>query len=246
MLFRQPSSERWDRIMFRVMRLVGHMLARGRLRIEVRDLDHVPSRGAAILVARHYHHLFDGVALHWAIPRRIHLLVTLDWATRPLTRYFMAAVIRAARWPVILRQDALARQAQGTGPQGSGAFTLKDLNRYQRRAVHDSIALLREGRLLVIFPEGYPNVDPHYTPKTGKEEMLPFKSGFASIAAAAEKRLGEKIPLVPVGIRYTTGARWTAHIRFGMPRSVADFISREALVKRLEQDVADLSLAIER
>ena len=245
-LFQRRGSNRWDRIMFRVMRLVAHTLARGRLRIEVKGLDHVPSRGPAILVARHYHHLFDGVALHWAIPRRIHLLVTLDWATRPLTRYFMAAVIRAARWPVVLRQDALARQAQGAGTQGLAAFTRKDLNRYQRKAVHDSMALLREGRLLVIFPEGYPNVDPHYTPKTGKEEMLPFKSGFASIAAAAEKRLGGKIPLVPVGIRYTVGARWTAHIRFGMPRSAADFVSREALVKRLEQDVAELSLSIER
>ena len=67
------------------------------------------------------------------------------------------------------------------------------------------LRLLREGRLLVIFPEGYPNIDPHYTPKIHAQEMLPFKSGFAAIAAAAEKRLGASIPLVPVGIRYTVG-----------------------------------------
>jgi 1-acyl-sn-glycerol-3-phosphate acyltransferase len=71
--------------------------------------------------------------------------------------------------------------------------------------------------------------------------MLPFKSGFAAIAAAAEKRLGASIPLVPVGIRYTVGTRWTAHVSFGDPLSAGDFVSREALVKRLEQDVAGLS-----
>jgi 1-acyl-sn-glycerol-3-phosphate acyltransferase len=93
----------------------------------------------------------------------------------------------------------------------------------------------------VIFPEGYPNVDPHYTPKTRHDEMLPFKSGFVAIATAAEKRCGAKIPLIPVGFRYTVGKKWTAHVRFGPARSASDFVSREALVKELERDVARLS-----
>ncbi len=71
--------------------------------------------------------------------------------------------------------------------------------------------------------------------------MLPFKSGFAVIAAAAEKRLGVIIPLVPVGIRYSVGARWTAHVSFADPLSAGDFVSREALVRKLEQDAAALS-----
>jgi 1-acyl-sn-glycerol-3-phosphate acyltransferase len=230
-----------DIIMHRVMRLVAHGLACGRLKMNVTGLHHVPARGPAILVARHYHHLFDGVALHWAIARRIHLFVTVDWATDPFTRFFMEAIIRAAGWPVVLRADELARRAQSAGPQSRSKFTAADLSRYQRKAVQDSIALLREGRLLVIFPEGYPNIDPHYTPKIHAQEMLPFKSGFAAIAAAAEKRLGTSIPLVPVGIRYTVGARWTAHVSFGNPLSTGDFVSRETLVKKLEQDVAALS-----
>jgi putative membrane protein len=193
------------------------------------------------LVARHYHHLFDGVALHWAIARRIHLFVTVDWATDPFTRFFMEALIRAARWPAVLRADALKRGAQSMGLQSRSVFTAADLSRYQRRAVHDSIGLLREGRLLVIFPEGYPNIDPHYTPKIHAQQMLPFKSGFAAIAAAAERRLGASIPLVPVGIRYTVDAKWTAHVSFGDPLSAGDFVSRQTLVKKLEHDVAALS-----
>jgi putative membrane protein len=228
-----------DKIMHRVMRLVGHVLARGRLRIAVTGLHHVPAHGPAILVARHYHHLFDGIALHWAIPRRIHLVVTLDWATNSFTRFSMEALIRAARWPLVLRADARARQSRDT--ESRGTFAVVDLNRYRRKAVHDSIALLREGRLLVIFPEGYPNVDPHYTPKTREEEMLPFKSGFAAVAAAAEKRLNARLPLIPVGFHYTPGEKWTARVSFGAPQCAGDFVSRKALVRKFERDVAMLS-----
>jgi putative membrane protein len=228
-------------IMHRVMRLVAHVLARGRLRIEVTGLHHVPARGPAILVARHYHHLFDGVALHWAIPRRIHIVVTLDWATNLLTRASMGMLLRAARWPAVLRADALARQALRTETSGSRAFAVADLNRYQRKAIRDSVALLREGRLLVIFPEGYPNVDPHYTPKTREHELLPFKAGFAVVAAAAEKQLNRKIPLIPAGFNYTAGNKWTARLNFGEPHTTGEFSSRDDLVRSLERDVATLS-----
>src|SRR5512145_3092311 len=84
-----PCEDAKDKIMHQVMRLVAQGLARGRLKMEVAGLHHVPACGPAILVARHYHHLFDGVALHWAIARRIHIFVTIDWATDPCTRFFM-------------------------------------------------------------------------------------------------------------------------------------------------------------
>jgi 1-acyl-sn-glycerol-3-phosphate acyltransferase len=228
-----------DKVMRTVMRLVADFLARGRLKAQTTGLHHVPARGPAILIARHYHHLFDGVALHWAIPRRIHLLVTLDWATHPFTRHFMELLLYAARWPAVLRVEALERQQSGA--QHKHGFTEADLVHYQHKALHESVRLLREGKLLVIFPEGYPNVDPHYTPKTRADQMLPFKSGFAAIAAAAEKRLGTKIPLIPVGFRYAVDRKWTAYTNFGRPLYAADFASRDALVKELERQVAALS-----
>jgi 1-acyl-sn-glycerol-3-phosphate acyltransferase len=81
--------------------------------------------------------------------------------------------------------------------------------------------------LLVVFPEGYPNIDPHYTPKTRAEEFLPFKSGFAAIAAAAEKRLGAKIPIIPTGFHYTRARCWTARLNIGKPVYSEDFVSRQ-------------------
>jgi 1-acyl-sn-glycerol-3-phosphate acyltransferase len=228
-----------DKVMRTVMRFVADFLARGRLKAQTTGLQHVPERGPAILIARHYHHLFDGVALHWAIPRRIHLIVTLDWATDPFTRFFMELLLRVARWPAVLRVEALERQRRGA--QHKYGFTESDLARYQHKALHEAVKLLREGKLLVIFPEGYPNVDPHYTPKTHADQMLPFKSGFAAIAAAAEKRLGAKIPLIPVGFRYAVDQKWTAYTNFGNPLYASDFDSRDALVEELENQVAVLS-----
>jgi 1-acyl-sn-glycerol-3-phosphate acyltransferase len=219
------------------MRLIAHMLSPG-LRLEVSGLDHVPEHGPAILVARHYHHLYDGIALQRAIPRRIHIIVTLDWAETSFTRFAMEKLIRAARWPIVLRAEALARQGRG---QTRPRFTAADLLRYQRRAIQDSIALLEQDQLVVIFPEAYPNVDPHYTPKIGAQEMLPFKAGFAAIAGAAEKRLKQVIPLIPVGLSYSGGKRRVVYLNCGEPLSARDFISREALIGKLEQDVAMLS-----
>jgi putative membrane protein len=227
----------FDVIMHRAMRTIAHMLAPG-LRLETSGLHHVPERGPAILVARHYHHLYDGIALQRAIPRRIHIIVTLDWAETSFTRFAMEKLIRAARWPIVLRADALARQVRGrTRPH----FTAVDLLRYHRRAVQDSVALLRDGQVVVIFPEAYPNVDPHYTPKTRTQEMLPFKAGFAAIAGAAERKLRQVIPLIPVGLSYTGGKQRTVCLNCGAPHSARDFMSREALIGKLEQDVATLS-----
>jgi len=92
-----------------------------------------------------------------------------------------------------------------------------------------------------VFPEGYPNIDPHYTPKIGPKEFLPFKAGFATIAAAAEKRLGAKVPMLPSGFRYTKNNRWIARLNIGEPVYLEDFVSRPLLVSYMEQRVAELS-----
>jgi Acyltransferase len=86
----------------------------------------------------------------------------------------------------VLRSEALKKYANTSHRQRKSAFTAGYINRHQRRALCDSVELLAEGRLLVAFPEGYPNIDPHYTPKKQPEEFLPFKPGFAAIVAAAE------------------------------------------------------------
>lgn len=222
------------------MRLGARALAAGRVKMTVTGLEHIPTDGPVLLVARHYHHLFDGVVLLLSVPRPIHILVTLDWAKKSYVRRLMTLATTMARWPVVLRSDAL-RACGNPGRGQRTAFSIADMKRYQHRALCDSVELLAQDCMLVVFPEGYPNIDPHYTPKTRPEAFLPFKSGFAAIAAAAEKRLGARVPLVPTGFRYTRNKRWTARLNIGEAVYLEGFVSRQLLVSYMEQRVAELS-----
>jgi putative membrane protein len=219
------------------MRLIARGLAAGRLRTRASGLEHIPAEGPALIVARHYHHLYDGVALAAAISQPFHIVVTLDWVRSRPGKLLMTTLTKMARWPVLLRADAvvLARK------RGASLFSSRDVLRRQRSALRQAVDLLVEGRILVIFPEGYPNIDPTYTPKITSDEFLPFRAGFASIAAAAEKRSKREIPIIPAGLRYTRGKPWIAHLRFG-PATYRDrFEDTPRLIASLERSVWQLS-----
>jgi putative membrane protein len=197
--------------------------------------------GPVLLVARHYHHLLDAAVLLRSIPRPIHIVVTLDWVKTNFGRRFMTMATTMASWPVILRSDALKESGRFDRQRHCNAFTVDDIRGYQRRAVRDSVALLAQERALVVFPEGYPNIDPQATVKTHPEECIRFKAGFAVIAGAAERRLGRRIPMVPCGFRYEKGLRWTVGLNIGEASYLESFASRRSLVNYMEKQVAELS-----
>lgn len=223
------------------MKRVAGLLTGGRLHTQVNGLENVPTEGPALLAARHYHHLYDGVALYQTVPRELHILVTLDWATSNIMRFVMESAIRLAHWPLVLRPDAVRQNADGIRPQKNSVFSEKDIARYQRRALRDAVALLVKGEALLIFPEGYPNIDPNYTPKKSREEWLPFNAGFAVIAASATRALGQQIPIVPVGLNYLENRRWIARLNFGPALYAGDFPQRQTLVAEVEKQVKKLS-----
>ena len=231
----------FDRIICQIVRLGSRALAAGRVDMAVTGLEHIPTEGPVLLVARHYHHLFDGVVLLASIPRPLHILVSLDWAKNSYARRLMTRAATMARWPVVLRRDALRTCVDPDRTSREKTFTAAAIRRHQRSALADSVALLTQGGALVMFPEGYPNIDPHYTPKTRPEEFLPFKTGFATIAAGAEKRLGARVPIVPAGFRYTKTSRWTARLNIGAAVYLENFASRQLLVGCMERRVAELS-----
>jgi 1-acyl-sn-glycerol-3-phosphate acyltransferase len=223
------------------IKLLASVFAEKRLVVEVSGLESLPRRGPLVVAARHYHNFYDGLALLVSIPRRCHIVVALDWVGGRPGRVFMETITRAARWPVFLRPDALRPGADGSAPQKKSAYVAGEIGRYRRKALRGSVRLLREGSALIVFPEGYPNIDPHHTPKTAPEEFRPFRAGFAAIVASVEKSRGEKIPVVPVGISYVPGERWTARLSFGAPMYLGSFPSREAFVHAVQARVQELS-----
>lgn len=224
-----PSKGLTHRIAPTAIQQIARLIAARRLQIQVEGHAHVPTSGPVLIVARHYHHLYDGCALIATILRPVRILVALDWLQQPLARRVIDWACATAQWPVIVRDDSPALMASG------------DVRRTLRRAVDQTVALLRAGELVVIFPEGYPNIDPHYTPKRSTDEFLPFRPGFAALAQLAARDGHTQVPIIPTGLAYQPGRPWQVTLRFGTPLFLNEWPDRDALVRAVEAEVRQLS-----
>lgn len=200
--------------------------------VEVHGLEHVPSEGPVILAARHVHHLLDGAVLLAYVPRPVHILVALDWTANRLQRRWMERACGAVRWPVILRP-----RTAGSG----GGYATGETARYLLSGLRDAAELLREGRLITVFPEGYPLVDPAANgdaPPRDAAGFAAFAAGFRRLARLAECRGARHVAIVPVGFAYRRrGRRWEITARFGPP------FASEAPPGAVEHAVRELSRA---
>ena len=229
-------SWRGEFVTAKAMRAIAAILRAGRLRTCASGMENVPALGPALVVARHYHHLYDGLALFAALPRPFHIIVAIDWVKNRRVQWFMETVNGIARWPTLLRADAVERNRYS--PR---LFSPADVARYGRSALREAAELLVQSRIVVIFPEGYPNIDPSYTPKKNPDEFLPFRPGFIAILRAAEKRTGRAIPIIPAGLCYRPGECWEAVLRFGEPIWRDHFSDPVQLLRFLEARVKELS-----
>lgn len=204
------------------------------LDLTVEGLEHLPASGPVLIASRHYHHLYDGFALLARLPRSPHLLVGLDWVPSGFSRRLMETACHVARWPVVLRGDR-PRFA------GARAHRESDARRYLRRALTLGASLLRDGELLVVFPEGYPNVDPVFTPKQGDDDFLPFRDGYLKIVELAQRRGSPPVAVIPAGFTYIRGTRWRVTLRLGPPDYLAGRDDTARLARAIEEQVRALS-----
>lgn len=213
---------------WRSLRATGRFLTKRNLDLRVEGRGHLPESGPVIIASRHFHHFFDGAAFFATIPRPFHPIVTVDWTTNIPKRRALGAACKAAGWPTVIRADAVGRQA-----------TASEATRHLRHAIDDSVAFLKAGEIVLIFPEGYPNIDPTYTPKTGDDDFLPFQAGFVRIAEIAARRGVADLPIVPAGFEYRRGPKWDVTLRFGAPIFLG--APREETRARVENAVRALS-----
>ena len=229
------------RIACGVLRSASHVVARRKLHLRVEGLDNVPEKGPVLLAARHFHHFYDGVVLMDAVPRPLHILVALDWVDSQPLRRLMEWATRTAGWPAVLREEGLTRDDRGFIPHPRSAFRRDEVERYRLRSIRDSVGFLCAGRAVVIFPEGYPNVDPRFTPKRSDDEFLEFRSGFTTVVSIAQRRLQTTVPIIPTGLAYERGARWRVVVRFGAPLYWNATPARAELIRTVQRRVEILS-----
>jgi len=225
---------------WRSMRLVFTRLLRRRADLEIVGRERIPRRGAVIVAARHVHHAFDGAALLQAIERPTSMVVTLDWLPPGRRRELLAALCRAARWPAVIRSEQFAPASGKRDPEAV---------RRLRAAIEESVAVLGDGRVLVVFPEGYPNVDPHGSPKAGLDEMLPFREGYLHIAARLHRQTGNAVTILPAGFAYRAPEgdrprmddRWRIRLAFGKPVTLGPNDDVASVNRTVEDEVRLLS-----
>lgn len=220
-----------------VLRFGGRRILARDAELTISGRERIPAEGPCVLVAHHYHHLLDGCAMYAATDRPIHILVGLDWAGTGLQRRGMEVLCRMAGWPVIERPGALNRSPASAAREGEGRALM-------RQAMRASMALLRAGEMVVVFPEGYPVIDPHGSPKqeTGAT-FLPFQHGVVRMVRMAEAGGIGPIPLIPVGFDYrqVDGGRWRIAMNIDDSVRRSEFADDGDCLLALESEVRRLS-----
>ena len=232
-----PAAMAW-----RSLRLMCRRSLNKHVELTVEGLDRVPEAGPLVIVARHYHHLYDGCAIGTSLARHLHILVAADWASGGASRGVLERASHMARWPVVLRPDAPRYQPERFPDGASRAEYELNAARYLQRAARETVELLRGGHALLVFPEGYPTIDPTFTPKTADDEMLPFQAGFARLVALAQRDGVTRVPVVPTGLAYERldDDRWRLTLRYGEPVFL-DTTNHREFMDGVEAEVRRLS-----
>jgi carotene biosynthesis associated membrane protein len=217
--------------------VASRLLMARRTRFEVEGSENVPAEGPVILVARHYHHFYDGAAIMAASRRPVHILVALDWVRSGLQRRVMELACRVAGWPVVLRRERLSGHAEEQESRERSPYRHDDLAKYLLRGWRGSLGTLTSGGVLLVFPEAYPTIDPHHASEKGPDGFLPFRPGFARLAEAAERRGALPVAIVACGFAYEPGARWRVTLRFAPPVYRRQFASEPDLIASIETAV---------
>jgi uncharacterized membrane protein/1-acyl-sn-glycerol-3-phosphate acyltransferase len=193
---RRADQQEPEPVVERISWLVLRTLARLTLRrpIVFRTAQRLPT-GPTILAAQHVHHLDDGRALLAIIDRPVRFLVALDWVPDRRWRRVMELLCRTAGWPTIVRPREIDRPGQVYSPREAHRLLVGGLREAVRRVA--------AGQLLVVFPEGYPLVDPHLPARRSENDRL--APGAVWIARAAAARAGSPVSVFPVQLE-TTGS----------------------------------------
>lgn len=226
-----------DIVSWQFLRRAGRWSLGRNATVTIEGQEHVPASGPVLIAARHYHHLYDGCVAVDALNRPVHVVVSLDWIRNPLQRAAMTRLCGLARWPMVIRPGL------PDAPRAS-AKLLRERRAVLRQSARDTVELLRQGRVVVVFPEGYPNIDPSFTPKEG-DDFLPFHEGFVRYARLAERAGAGEVPIVPLGFHYEQpgpDGRWRIIARYGRPERLAQG-SDDEVRNLIEAEVQRLSAA---
>ena len=192
-------------------------------RLEVAGIEHVPARGAALLLVKH-RATRDSLLLSWILYHHAGRMgYYLVKSKSPLYNRFVGALggIGVIRPKDVLRLPDRERRRT----------ILQRARRLNRQALDYVGELYTQGELVVIYPEGM-----FYPTRLGPLHLGALRQ-IRDLSPQCE------IPIVPVGIEYESlhRPRARAYVRFGAPLSIADFPELSALVDLIKEQLRTLS-----
>lgn len=152
-------------------------------RFDVKGLENLPKEGATIVCANHIH-LLDSVTIVIHIKRMIYIMVKKELMESKIGNWFFNKL---------------------------GCFAV-DRGKGDVKAIEDAEGHVKNGDLLMIFPEGSRN---------GMAKGIKMKKGAAMIA------LQTKTPIIPVGISGSFIPFTKIKIRFGKPLDLSTYFEME-------------------
>lgn len=158
------------------------------MKTEITGMENIPKDGAAVLCSNHIH-FFDSVAIVSHTKRMMYIIAKEELFKSKIGNWFFNKV---GAFPV----------SRGTG----------DTNAIERANNY-----LKNGELLLIFPEGTRN---------GLEKGIKFKKGAAYMA------LQNKAPVIPIGIVGTFKPFTKIKINIGKPMDIKEYITEEKVDPR--------------
>ena len=181
-------------------------------RVRVYGINSIPKTGPVIFAPNHVS-FYDTLVFGPYVPRHLHFMTTKDFIRMPV----VGAIIRTM-----------------------GGFEI-DLKRRDKSAYERSLEILREGKPLVVFPEGFRSLT---------EKVGPFQQGCARLALVTGATI---VPTTLVGLteiwpRTRKYPRFfkTIRIYFHKPITVQKCEDRQELKKQIQELNAQIRLPIER
>lgn len=157
-------------------------------RYDVEGYENLPKEGSAVLCANHIH-MLDSVSIVIHIKRMIYIMVKKELMTSKMGNWFFNKL---------------------------GCFAV-DRGKGDMKAIESAENHLKDGDLLLIFPEGKRN---------GMAKGEKMKKGAAMIALEA------KAPIIPIGIQGSFKPFTKIKIRVGKPMDMTEYFSKEEVGAR--------------
>jgi len=190
-----------ETMFYRIIRYIAYLFFKILFRLEVKNQDYIPEEGGVIIASNHSSYL-DPPLIAVSLKRRPTFIAKSSLHRIPL----LGPMIKA--YSISVNRDM------------PGPSTIKD-----------ALKVLKNGGVLVIFPEGGRSAD---------GSLMEFKRGVGLIASLAD------VPVVPVYIRgageaLPVGARFPRlkkiSIIFGRPLQKRSEENREVFEKRITQEI---------